>query len=141
MDELKSAHHVFRHIKKSWMDGEFVDPAAFRLCKDKETGRLEDGLSVNWCEYFKKSTWIEVVAPLREILLNKGRTVDGESRFALLNVDATKKAASRYVFVSIVLDKKEDDASHTLINGYEAFNQEVAEELAKVVINTFSARA
>jgi hypothetical protein len=45
------------------------------------------------------------------------------------------------VFVSIVLDKKEDDASHTLIKGYEAFNQEVAEELAKVVINTFSARA
>jgi hypothetical protein len=100
-----------------------------------------DGLSVNWCEYFQKPTWIEAIAPLREILLNKGRSVGGESRFALLNVDSAKKTTSKYVIISIVLDEKDDDPSHSLIKGYDAYNQEVAEELAKVVIATYSARA
>jgi hypothetical protein len=98
-------------------------------------------LSVNWCEHFQKPTSIEAVAPLREILLSKGRSVGGESRFALLNVESAKQAALKYTAISIVLDKKEDDPSHSLIKGYEAFNQEVAEEFAKVVIDTYSARA
>jgi hypothetical protein len=46
MTELDPSHHFFRHIKKSWMDGEFVEPAAFRLRTDD--GRLEEGLSINW---------------------------------------------------------------------------------------------
>jgi len=62
------------------------------------------------------------------------RTIGGESKFALLNVRAVKEAAAKYVPVTVVLDEEEGDPSHSLVNGYEAFNEEVAEEILKIVI-------
>jgi len=140
MAELDPNHHVLRHIKKSWMDGEFVDPAAFRLAK-KQDGQLEDGLSVNWVEYFGKSHPRETIPLLREIFEKKGRRVGGESKFALLNVDAANAAAARYTAISIVNDEQEHDPSHALVKGYEKYNDEVAEELSKVVIDMFPAKS
>ncbi len=140
MAELDPSHHFFRHIKKSWMDGDFIEPAAFRLRKE-ESGQLESGLSINWVEYFQTLTPQEAVAPLREILIRKGRTVGGESRFALLNVGTAKAAAAAYTPVTIVSDEEAQDPSHALVKGYEAYNDQVAEELAKVIIATYSARS
>jgi hypothetical protein len=156
MRELDRDQHVFRHVKRSSMDGDFVEPAAFRLTP--KNGVLEDGLSVNWVEYFGKPTPHEAVALLREILIKKGRTVSGTSRFALLNVGAVKDAAAMYaVFallnvgavkdaaamyavVSVATDDDPQDPSHTQITGQTAFNDEVAEGIATSVITTFPSK-
>jgi len=140
MTDLDDGHHFFRHIKKSWMDGEFIDPAAFRL-KILENGQFEDGLAINWVEFFLRPTPKEAVQPLRDILRKKGRTVGGESRFALLNVGAAKAAGAKFTKVEIVMDEEPDDPSHALVKGYQLFNEQVAEELAKVVATSFAANA
>ncbi|MGB6767795.1 MAG: hypothetical protein WBE50_06840, partial [Methyloceanibacter sp.] len=83
--ELAATHHVFRHVKKTWTDGDFVEPAAFRL--REEDGRIiEDGVSVNWVEYFQQGSPQLAVPLLRDLLRKKRRTVGAESKFALLNV-------------------------------------------------------
>jgi hypothetical protein len=138
MCELDLGHHVFRHVKKSWMDGDFIDPAAFRL-RQTEDGQLEEGLSVNWVEYFGRQNPPEAVGPLCDILKRK-RTIAPSSKFALLNVGQAKAAAATYTTAIIVHDKEPDDESHVLVKGYDAFNDEVAEELCKVVIDTFAAK-
>lgn len=134
--QLKPSDHFFRHIKKSWIDGDFVEPAAFRLRMEND-GKIDKGLSINWVEYFRKPTPQEAIAPLVEILRKKGRTVNGGSRFALLKVEEAKNAAAKYTTVAVVLDKPKDDPSHALVTGYEKYNDQVAEELAKVVIKKF----
>jgi hypothetical protein len=136
---LDHSHHFFRHIKKSWTDGDFIEPAAFRL--REENGQFEKGLSVNWLEYFQTPTPQDAIAPLRDILISKGRTVGGQSKFALLNVGAAKDAAVKYIPVAIVLAEEPNDPSHSLVKGYEAYNDQVAEELAKVIIATFPAQS
>jgi hypothetical protein len=92
-------------------------------------------------EYFKKATPKEAIAPLREIFTKKQFKVGATAKFALLNVGAAKAAADRYTSVSIVLDEQDDDPSHSLIKDYdEAFNDQVAEELQKVIIDSFPAK-
>lgn len=79
--------------------------------------------------------------PLRSILEGKGRTVSALSKFALLlKVDSAKAAAKQYVDIAVVNDAEPSDASHALVKGYEAHNDQVAEELAKIVIATYSAK-
>ena len=138
MADFDTSSHVFRHIKKSWTDGEFVDPAAFRL-RNKD-GVWEEGLSVNWVEYFQTGSPREAVNPLRGILEQKGRTVSPQSRFALLNVGEVIVAAAAYVEAAVVLDPEPDDPSHALVKGYAGFNEEVAEEISKVVMGTYPTR-
>ena len=139
MADLEDIHHFFRHIKKSWMDGDFIDPAAFRLAKKKDD-QFEDGLSINWLEFFEKSSPQEAIAPLRQILENKGRKVGGESKFALLNVATAKAAASRYIAIAIIHDEEKEDKSHALVTGYSSHNDQVAEELSKIVLDTYPAK-
>jgi hypothetical protein len=138
MTDLDDSHHIFRHIKKSWMDDGFIEPAAFRL--RNEGGQFERGLSVNWREYFQTPTPQDAIVLLRTILTRKGRTIGGESRFALLNVGAAKNAAAQYTTIAVVLDVEDNDPSHSLVKGYEAYNDQVAEELAKVIIATYPAK-
>ncbi|MGP0063961.1 MAG: hypothetical protein ACLQGP_10245 [Isosphaeraceae bacterium] len=140
MDDLEPTSHFFRHIKKSWIDGDFIEPAAFRLRQGPD-GQLENGLSVNWVEYFQKDTPQEAVPPLREILRKKGRSIGGESKFALLNVGTAKAAAAKYTPITVALDREDDDPSHSLVKGYETHNDQVAEELAKVVIDAYLAKS
>jgi hypothetical protein len=136
MSELEDSHHFFRHIKKAWMQGDFIDPAAFRIRIGHETG-----LSVNWAEYFGQSNFKDAISPLKHILEAKGRTVGGQSKFALLNVSRAKEAASLYVPITVEYDAEPNDKSHALVKGYdeEAYNDLVAEELAKVIIHTYPA--
>lgn len=136
-EDLAPSHHFFRHIKKSWMDGNFIDPAAFRLRKTGE--QFENGLSVNWCEYFEKSDPKDAIAPLRDTLTKKGRTIKDSHKFTLLNVRAAKNAAVKYTSIAVVHDEEENDPSHSLVKGYESHNDQVAEELAKVVTATYPA--
>jgi hypothetical protein len=142
MNELDPSHHIFRHVGATKIHDDFIEPTAFFLRTDEETGQvIEDGLSVNWVEYFQTRTPEEALAPLRDILESKknGRKVGAQSKFALLNAGAVKAAAEKYVRVSIVLDEEDDDASHSLVKGYEAFNDEVAEEIQKIIIAAYPA--
>jgi hypothetical protein len=136
MENLNDAHHIFRHIKKSWTEGDFIDPAAFQL----RTKENETGLSVNWVEYFGRQEPAEAIEPLKAILVTE-RKIGGSSKFALLNVGAAKRAAAKYVTVEILTDDKPGDPSHTVIEGYVAYNEQVAEELAKIVITAYPATA
>jgi hypothetical protein len=138
MADLDPSHHIFRYVGGASIDGDFIEPAAFR--RKVKDSKLEEGLSVNWVEYFKKATPKEAIAPLREIFDKKFK-IGATAKFALLNVGAAKTAAARYTAVSIVLDEQDDDPSHSLIKDYdEAFNNQVAEELQKVIIDSFSAK-
>ena len=136
-DDLAPADHFFRHIKKSWIDNDFIEPAAFRL-SEKEIATL-DGLSINWVEYFRTSSPQDAVAPL-VALLEKKRKIGGESRFALLNVQATKDAAAQYTPIQIVMDREDLDPSHALVKGYASHNDQVAEELQKIIITSYQAK-
>jgi hypothetical protein len=139
MADLDPSHHIFRYVGGGSIEGDFIDPAAFR--RKIKDGKLEEGLSVNWVEYFEKSTPKEAIAPLRQIFDKKKFKIGATSKFALLNVGAAKTAAARYTSVSIVLDAQENDPAHSLIRDYdEAFNDQVAEELQKVIIDSFSAK-
>jgi hypothetical protein len=134
MSELENSHHFFRHIKKTSMQGDFIDPAAFRVRIGYETG-----LSVNWAEYFGRSDFKDAISPLKHILEAKGRRVGGQSRFALLNVGQAKEAASLHLAITVEHDPEPSDESHALVKGYdnEAYNDLVAEELASVIIQTY----
>jgi hypothetical protein len=141
MSELDPSDHILRHIGGARIDGDFIDPAAFR--RKKKNGQLEEGLSVNWVEYFRKPTAQEAVPPLLDIFAKKGRKISqkSQSKFALLNVGTAKNAAAEYTTVAIVLDAEEHDPSHSLVKDYdEALNEQVAEQLAKVIIATFPSR-
>lgn len=99
---------------------------------------MEPGLSVNWVEYFQKATSEEAVPPLCAIFAQKNRKVGKTSKFALLNVAQAKEAAAKYAAISIVLDATDDDPSHSLVKDYEeALNDQVAEELQKVIIAAY----
>jgi hypothetical protein len=137
MSALDPVHHIFRYVGGASIDGDFIDPAAFRR-KIKKDGKMEEGLSVNWVEYFKKATPAEAVPPLCDIFVKKGRKIGTTSKFTLLNVGEAKKAAQKYAAVSVVLDAQEDDPSHSLIKDYdEVFNDQVAEELHKVILAAY----
>ena len=135
-DDLDPDHHIFRYIGGAAIDGDFIEPAAFR--RKVKDGKLEEGLSANWVEWFRKSDPQNAVQPLREVFVEKGFTPGATSRFALLNVGGAKIAASKYATVAIVLDAQSDDQSHSLVKGYdEALNDQVAEQLAKAIIATY----
>jgi hypothetical protein len=124
MADLDPSHHIFRHVGGASIDGDFIDPAAFRRKKQKD-GQIEEGLSVNWVEYFQKPTPQEAVPVLRDIFMKKGRKVGATSKFALLNVGAAKTAAMKYATVAIELDAQVDDPSHSLVKAYdEALNDQ-----------------
>ena len=129
MTDLDHSHHFFRHIKKSWTDGEFIEPAAFRLRKEGE--QFEKGLSVNWREYFQEPMPQDAIRSASGHPHREGSRVGGESKFALLNVGQAKAAAAKYIPVAIILDEEAEDPSHSLVTGYEAYNDQVAEELPK----------
>jgi hypothetical protein len=136
MADLDPSHHIFRHVGGASIDGDFIDPAAFRR-KKKQHGQMEEGLSVN---YFQKPTPQEAIPLLRDTFVRKGRKVGTTSKFALLNVGAAKTAAMKYATVAIVLDAQNDDQSHALIKGYdEALNDQVAEQLAKAIMAAYPA--
>jgi hypothetical protein len=139
MADLDPSHHIFRYVGGGSIAGDFIDPAAFR--RKVKDGKLEEGLSVNWVEYFDKATPKEAIPPLREIFDKKKFKIGATAKFALLNVGAAKTAAAKYASVSIVLNAQGDDPSHSLIRDYdEALNDEVAEELQKIIIDSFPAK-
>ena len=138
MTDLDPTHHIFRHVGGASIDGDFIEPAAFR--RKKKDGKLEEGLSVNWVEYFQKPTPKEAVPPLRDTFLSKGRKVGATSKFALLNVGAAKTAAMKYATIAIVLEAQHDDPSHSSVKDYdEALNDQVAEQLASVIMDAYPA--
>jgi hypothetical protein len=59
-----------------------------------------------------------------------------------LSAGAAKQAALKYAAVSIVLAEEEHDPSHSQVKNYdEALNEQVAEQLARVIIEAYPAKA
>src|SRR5260370_41830236 len=110
-------NYIFPQVGAARKQDILINPAAFRR-KKKEDGKIEEGLSVNWVEYFQKATPQEAIPLLRDTFVRKGRKVGTTSKFALLNVGAAKTAAMKYATVAIVLNAQDDDKSHSLIKVY-----------------------
>jgi hypothetical protein len=135
-DELDPDHHIFRYVGGRSIDGDEVDSSAF--WRKEKDGQLEAGVSVNWVEWFGMPTPEEVVQPLRQVFEKKNFRLGATSKFALLNVGQAKTSAAQYAAVSIVRDPEPDDDSHSLIRDYDAaLNEQVAEQLQKVIIATY----
>jgi hypothetical protein len=55
-------------------------------------------------------------------------------------VGTAKNATMKYATIAIVLDEQDDDPSHSLVKDYdEALNDQVAEQLAKVIMDAYPA--
>ena len=135
---INSEDHIFRYVGGASIDGDFIEPAAFRR-KEKD-GQMEVGLSVNWVEWFGKQDPLDAVRPLSQIFMQKNFKIGKTSRFALLNVGEAKAAAAKYAQITIVLDCQPNDASHSLVTNYpESLNDQIAEQLAKIVTATYPA--
>jgi hypothetical protein len=80
MLDLDPLHHIFRYVGGGSIEGDFIDPAAFR--RKVKDGKLEEGLSVNWVEYFEKATPKEAIAPLRETFVKKKSALLPNLRFS-----------------------------------------------------------
>ena len=103
---------------------------------------MEEGLSVNWVEYFQQPTPKDAIPSLLAIFAKKKFNVGATAKLALLNIGAAQQAASKYAAVSIVLAEEEHDPSHSLVKNYDqALNEQVAEQLAKVIIEAYPAKA
>jgi hypothetical protein len=72
------------------------------------------------------------------VLEQKGRKISVNSRFALLNVNAAVNAAAEYTSILIATDGDEQDPSHVLVTGYEAYNDQVAEKFSHIVMALFA---
>jgi hypothetical protein len=135
-DELDPDHHIFRYVGGSLIDGDEVDSSAF--WRKEKDGQLEVGVSVNWVEWFGVPTPEEAVQPLRQVFEKKNFKTGATSRFALLNVGQAQTSAAQYAVVSIARNPEPDDESHSLIGDYDAaLNEQVAEQLKKVIIATY----
>src|SRR5260370_34483177 len=114
LPEVPSDDHVLRHVTASAIDGDFVDPSAYRL-KTLPGGTMEEGLSVNWAEYFKKATLAETVPLVVTALEGKGRTIRRTHKLAGINVGRAVAAASAYVAIRFIKDPEPKDPSHALV--------------------------
>lgn len=104
------------------MDGDVVGFDAF-LLKEKDT---DDGLSVNWLEFFRCQNRTSEVAEIQQVLALKMRSVSKSSRIAVLNVDHALTSLDEYLAGRLKVmvlhnpaseEGKWDDPSHSSIFG------------------------
>ena len=86
----------------------------------------DDGLSVNWIEYFRLPALAEALASVRSVMKGKNYTLRKSGLFALINVGGARKAALKNYNrqLQITHDPKphENDYSHSTVVGYRAKN-------------------
>jgi hypothetical protein len=134
MPELDDLDHVFRHLKMTWVQDDFVDPDAFRR-------RPEDvnGISVDWVEYFGQATPRDAVTHVRAAHLAKGRRVGGQSKYGLLNVGKTKAGLLGHCALSFFNPQDPNDPSHSFIDGTAVDDDIAAELIGRTIIDVFPA--
>ena len=117
---LPDDNHVARYCPKGKQTDD-RQPAVTAFYLNKEN---DDGLSVNWIEYFGLPTFLEAIEKVREAMRGKAYTIKKSGLFALINVGAARKAAyanyGRQIQVRSDPKPEENDLSHSLIVGYQA---------------------
>ena len=104
-DLLNDSHNVVRYVKPSLVGkNQKIDSRAFEL---RET---DDGLSVNWLEYFEGKTKEQ---QLEEVKAHCELTISKNGKFVELSVGETKQSLAEYEeSVCFVRKPTESDPSH-----------------------------
>ena len=128
-EPLPDEHHVARYCKPSSVEDGLPSAEAFTLKQDEEY------LSVNWLEYFNAPDLTAAVERVREAFRNKSYQVRRNARFAVLNVEAAKRAVHKATesMPAIKHLPTRDDPSHTGIFGGTAENFAIAVQLAALI--------
>lgn len=89
-------NHVVRHVGRDKMlsDGR-ISGQAFRR-KDEE-----EYMSVNWVEYFGLISHIAAIQKIEQAYLNKGRTVNKSSKFAVINIDRMTECVNKEAHITL----------------------------------------
>lgn len=138
-DVIPDADHVARYCPASCVDGNEIQPTAFRLRRPQETY-----LSVNWLESLKLQNRADEVAALQKILATK-LTIGSRARIAVLNVGNTRahvRGQSPNNHNLPVLHEPEDaDPSHSGIHDIDLDNETMISELiAQTVLEAHPAK-
>ena len=116
---ISPQHHVARYCKKGTVESGQVMSAAFLPRPN------EDGISVNWLEYFSN---IQEDA-LAQVRLHIALNLDSDGRFAVLNVGDVRRLR-----LQVNHKPSRRDPSHTLIPGFSIQDQDVADDLYGLII-------
>ena len=131
-NDLPDSDHVVRYARFiDILDDGTLNCSAFQLRK------AEEGLSVNWLEYFEnrtKSKQLEEIRPLIRLTMKRS------GRLAELNVGATKEQVSqmlndlRFIHTPLAADEKyAADPSHSEIMGLPAKDSPEAELIGDMI--------
>ena len=134
--DLPDADSVVRYVKGTLVDNGRVDGSAFLLRGN------EEGLSVNWLEFFSGRTraqQLDAIKPLVRLKLARS------GRFAQLNVGQTLKCISERLDSARIVhrplsadDEHLADPSHSQIEGLPPGNTEEAELVGDMIAECVS---
>ncbi|WP_295401147.1 hypothetical protein [uncultured Thiocystis sp.] len=139
-DPVPDTHHIARLCGGATIDEEgAVTGAAFRL-------RANEGyLSVNWLEHLSQIDRPSEIAELRRILTGKGMKLGAMARLAVLQVGPLRghvgaESPDRRD-LNVLHEPFPEDDSHCGIYGFRHDDDLIADLIAEIVRETYSARA
>jgi hypothetical protein len=94
-------------------------------------------LSVNWLEYYGNIDQDEQINHVREDI---GLKLAARGLFAVLNVGEVIDYIQNVKILSVIHEPTDKDPSHSIIKGYDVYDQMVANMIAEKVIKTYAAR-
>ena len=119
---LPDGDNVVRYCPKG-KQTEDCQPAVTAFYLNKEA---DDGLSVNWIEYFRLPKLSEALVGVRLAMIGKGYTLRKSGLFALINVGAARRAArknhNRQLQIKHDPIPDQSDYSHSIVVGYRTKN-------------------
>lgn len=136
---IPSEDNLARYCGKQKLDNGRVLPLAFHLKED------ESYVSVNWLEYFNKSSIPEAISELRPVFAKKFQNIRASARFAVLNIQKAQRMVQEGTdgkeSVFGTHEPMDDDPSHSGLRGMTQDNYRlIAELVAESVDATYPAR-
>lgn len=109
---LPDSHHFARYCRPNTVENELPTGRSFEIRPEKE-----DGISVNWLEYFGQGDVCQNLEKVRAIFKRKKFTLSKKGRFAVLNVGYCKKKIelAHKIDISIEHTPNKKDPSHSTI--------------------------
>jgi hypothetical protein len=137
-DSIQDAHHVLRHVKARFIQGDDVDGSAFRLRKTEQS--TEQSLSFNWMEYYQNQTPANQLQLIRETFPLKCKR---NELFVKLNVGSAKRYVasehSQGTTIDFFEDGDNDVPSHCLMTGRPEIDDLVGDLLVECILEKFPA--
>lgn len=123
--------HISRYVSGSKIANGRISGTAFQLRPN------EDALSVNWLEYFGLGDRNAEIQKIRDVFIEKGRTLQAEAKFTVLKVGETKKYVRQESkdnrVLSVLHDPLDNDASHTGIYNVPREDPAVGDMIAELI--------